>query len=249
MDLQTLTEIGFTTPQAKAYITLIKSGPITPPELAQKISESRSNTYKILDRLVEMGVVSKAKVGKKLMFRPENPIALENSIRQTRNQILEREQHIKATMPTLLSYFYTFSDQPGIRFFKGKDEVKEVFNDMLRTGKSIYLIRSPADVEFYNEKFFEAFRKKRAQRGITTHALTPDVPSAVHDPQVDSANKFIRTWIPKDAYTAAVEWNIYGDKIAVISYGEEAVATIIESPQIAASFRQLFALMAKSGNS
>lgn len=242
MDIQTLLDIGFTKPLAKTYIMLIKSGPITPPELAVKIKESRTNTYKLLDKLVDMGVVSKTKIGKKLAYRPENPVALENSIKQTRNQILEREKQIKATMPTLLSYFYTFSDQPGIRFFQGEDGIREVFHDIIRTGKTQYLVRTPSDVSFYDDEFFDKLRKQKVKAGIKTIALTPNVPSANHDPRVDEQNMLERTWLPKGSYDADVEWSIYGDKVAIISYGHEAIATIIESPQIARGLRQLFEL-------
>lgn len=120
---------------------------------------------------------------------------------------------------------------------------------MLITGQDIYLLRSPSDVAFYDEEFFADFRAKRAARGITTHAITPDLPSATHDKAVDAANKFMRTWIPAAAYTGAVEWDIYGDKVALISYGAEAMGMIIESPQIAESFRQILKLLASTANS
>lgn len=243
MNTETLCKIGFTTAQAKAYIYLVRAGSLTPPELAVKIKESRSNTYKILDRLVEMGVVRKSTEHKRATYLPENPVSLESAAKKNRDDALLREQQIKDAMPLLLSYFYTHSEQPGVRFFQGKDGVREVFNDMLRTGQTIYLIRSPADVAFYDKEFFAAFRAKRAKLGIETHALTVDVATAIHDPAEDTKNNFHRTWLPADAYTAPVEYNIYGDKLAIISYGQEAMALIIDSPQIAASFRQLFGLV------
>jgi len=243
MDIQTLVGIGFTQPLAKTYIVLIKSGPITPAELSTKIAESRTNTYKLLDKLVDMGVVSKSKVGKKLTYRPENPVALENSIKLKRNQILEREQQVKAAMPTLLSYFYTFSDQPGIRFFQGKDSVKELFNDTLRTGKEIHVLRSPADTPFFDQEFFDTYRKKRAAHGIKTHLYLQDNPNSRASIGMDKAFKVTRTWLPAGSYDIPVEWDVYGDKVAIISYGQEALALLIESPQIADSFRQMLKLL------
>jgi sugar-specific transcriptional regulator TrmB len=246
MDVQTLVQLGLSRPQAKAYIYLVKDGSLAPPALAKKITESRSNTYKILDRLVELGLARKTEEHKKFIYRPENPIALEKLTKQARDTALAREKQIRESMPALLSYFYTYSEQPGVRMFQGKDNLKEVFNDMLRTGQDIYLIRSPDDAKFYDETFFERFRTKRAALGITTYALTVDVPSAIHDTERDKRNNFVRIWLPPETYTAPVEYNIYGDKVAIISYGQEAIATIIESPQIADSFRQLFALIRMS---
>jgi sugar-specific transcriptional regulator TrmB len=243
MNIETLTNVGLTIPQAKAYITLIREGSLTPPELAAKISESRTNAYKILDRLVDMGVARKATKNKRVAYHPENPISLESAAKHARDKALQHEKQVKDAMPLLLNYFYTYAEQPGVRFFQGKDGVREVFNDTLRTGKTIYLIRSPGDVPFYDEDFFATYRAKRAKLGIKTHALTVDIPSAVHDPKLDEHNKFIRTWLSPESYTAPVEYDIYGDKVAIISYGQEAMGIIIDSPQIAESFRQLFGLM------
>lgn len=243
MNTETLIDLGLTASQAKAYLNLMQFGLLTPPLLANKIKETRSNTYKILERLEELGLATKDKTSSKLAYRATNPIALEALAQEQRNAALEREQQVKQALPKLLSFFYTYSEQPGVRFFQGKEGIQEIFNDMLRTRQTIYLVRSPADVSFYDESFFQQFKRKRAKLGIETHAITPDVASANHDPTIDADNLFIRTWIGADQYDSSVEWNTYGDKLAIISYGEEAIGMIIESPQIAASFRQLFSLL------
>lgn len=243
MDTSVLTGIGLTEAQAKAYITLTQLGPTAPPVLADKINETRSNTYKVLDKLVELGLARKLEHENKIRYRVENPTALESLARQKRDAALAEEHRIKDALPKLMTFFYTYSEQPGVRFYQGHDGIKQIFDDMLRTRQDIYLIRSPADVKFYDEVFFAEFRRKRSELGITTHAITPNVASAVHNIDVDKLNKFNRTWIPAYAYTGNVEWDIYGNKVALISYGDEAIGMIIESPQIAESCRQLFNLL------
>lgn len=49
-----------------------------------------------------------------------------------------------------------------------------------------------------------------------------------------------------DEYTAPVEIDIYGDKIALMSFGKELIGVIIESPQIARALKEIF-LLAKRG--
>lgn len=246
LDRKMLLEIGLTDPQAKAYIILVQSGRTSPPELAKRIKESRSNTYKVLDTLVDIGLVVRHDDDKKLQYSAANPVALENLALQARNKALSEEQKIKNAMPTLLNFFFTHSEQPGIRFFQGKEGLNQVFNDIIRTGKDEYFIRSPSDLDYFEPSFFAKLRQRQAKAGIKTYAITPDVPSANHNPAIDRANNFTRTWIPKQSYHAKVEWRAYGNKVAVISYGEEAVAMIIESPQIAESFRQIFQLISAS---
>lgn len=242
MNIETLEELGLTESQAKAYIALIKNGSITPPKLATIINESRTNTYAVLDKLVSLGLAKKSERNKKNIYSVENPIALEKLATEQRNKILEKEKQVKSIMPTLLNYFYTYSEQPGIRFFQGIDGIKEIYDDTLRTRKEIYLLRSPLDKDLMSDEYLRKYKAKRAKLCIKTNVLSPDVPSATRDIESDKQHNINRTWLPKNAYTAPVEIDIYGDKVALISFGEEAIGTIIESPQIAEAMRQLFVL-------
>lgn len=242
MDTKTLTEIGLTPSQAKVYLILVQYGSISPPDLATKAKETRSNAYKILDRLVELGLATKSEASKKAVYRVANPIALEALAKQQRDSAMEQEKRVKLAMPTLLNFFYTYSEQPGVRFFQGKEGVAQILDDILRTHQDVYLVRSPADNAFYDSEVFENFKKKRAKLGIQTYALTPDTPTANRDTAVDAANLFTRTWLPAGGYEGSADWYMYGNKLAIISYGEEGIGMIIESPLIADSFKQLFVL-------
>lgn len=242
MDVQLLEDAGLTHTQARTYKALIQNGPCTAPRIAPQVDESRSNTYKVLDKLCALGLASKERQGKKSYYIAASPSALETLAQQRAARVDSQQRKLKAALPDLLQFFFAHSEQPSIRFFQGKEGIQHIFADMLQTGQDIYLLRSPEDVNFYDEAFFAGFRKRRALLGITTYALTPNVPSAVHDPQLDFKNKFIRTWLLPEAYTASVEWDIYGSKVALISYGKEAMGIIIESAQIAESMRQMFRL-------
>jgi sugar-specific transcriptional regulator TrmB len=244
MDVQLLEDIGLTKTQALAYKALIDAGTLTAPALAIAIGESRTNGYKVLDKLVELGLAIKQPKGSKSAYTATSPTTLEQFVRAQADTVRHKERQLNAELPHMLDYFFARSEQPSIRYFQGKEGIQQIFADMLQTGSDIYLLRSPADVDFYDEAFFADFRKKRALLGITTYALTVDVPSATHNTEIDFQNKFIRTWLDPKSYTAPVEWNIYGNKVALTSYGNEAMGIIIESPQIAESFRQVFQLLA-----
>ena len=243
MDASLLEQIGLNQTQAKAYVALISAGSLTPPQLSDKIQITRTNAYEVLKQLEEQTLAVKTGSGAKLTYRPENPSNLEKLMETRRNQVIEHETRLRTFMPQLMTYFYTYSEQPGVRFYQGKAGLIQIYEDMLRTRQTIYLIRSTADDRFLDLDFYNRFRKQRANLNIKTVAITPDVPNVNHDPDVDQQNQFHRTWINPKLYTAPVEWDIYGNKVAILSFGEEAVGTIIESPQIAAAMRQIFTLM------
>jgi predicted transcriptional regulator len=243
MDASLLEQIGLNATQAKAYLALISSGSLTPPQLSDKIQITRTNAYEVLKQLVELTLAAKSDNGANLVYRPENPSNLEKLMEGRRNQIIEHETRLRSFMPSLMTYFYTYSGQPGVRFYQGREGLVQIYEDMLRTRQTIHLIRSTADDQLLGLPFFDHLRSERAKLGIQTIALTPDIPGANHDPQIDAQNRFTRTWINPKSYTAPVEWDIYGNKVAIISFGKEAMGTIIESPQIADAMRQMFDLM------
>lgn len=238
-----LSAAGLSETEAKCYTALLKKKEWKPSDLAKNVNETRTNTYKILDNLVEIGLAERFDKDKKLHYRAANPARLLEIARERRAAEEKAEKELELGASSLLENYYKIHEQPGVRFFQGKDGIRQIFADMLITGEDIYLVRSPADIEFYDEAFFADFREKRAARGINTHALTPDVPSATHDAAIDAANKFLRTWIPAGSYTGSVEWNVYGNKVALISYGTDAMGMIIESPPVADSFRQVLRLL------
>jgi sugar-specific transcriptional regulator TrmB len=244
MNEETLVKIGLNPTQAKAYLALMHNGKLTPPELAKITGEARTNAYSVLDQLVELGLAKKTEVKKKFQYQLENPVALEKLVKYHRDEALERERSVKNAMPALLNYFYTYSEQPGVRFFQGKDGVIEMYKDKMRTVKTISMVRSPADLDFFGD--FEGIariRRKFNSSSISRHMITPDSKEAHVDWKNNDKNHGnTRTWLKKDDYTAPVEWSVYGDKVGIISFGEEAMGLIIESPQIAESFRQLLKL-------
>lgn len=243
MNEDTLVKIGLNPTQAKAYLALLGNGKLTPIELAKITGEARTNAYSVLDQLVELGLAKKLEVKKKYQYQLENPVALEKLVKYHRDEALERERSVKNALPELLNSFYTFSEQPGVRFFQGKDGIEEIYKDQLRTGKTIRIVRSWKDKDFFGKGVYSVWRKRPSKYNIRTNMLSPDVDDANNDPELDKKLLFERTWMNKEDYTAPVEWDIYGDKVSVISFGEEAIGMIIESPQIAESMKQMFKIM------
>jgi sugar-specific transcriptional regulator TrmB len=192
---KTLEQFGLNKTQAKAYLALIRHGSLTPPALAKLTGETRTNAYTVLDRLVELGLAKKTDKNKKLVYRVENPVALEKLAVKHRTEALQREKQIKDAMPALLNFFYTYSEQPGVRFLQGKDGIEEIYKDQLRTGKPIRIVRSWKDRDFFGKGVYSIWRKRPARHGIPTIMLSPDVADANNDPELDKKVLLSRTWM------------------------------------------------------
>jgi hypothetical protein len=151
-------------------------------------------------------------------------------------------------------YNTTFS-KPGIQFFEGVEGVSAIYQDILRHNTNFYFVRCPHEPTYANklQPTVQHFIKKRIAQGIHVTAITPQ-DAFVADTQnaelakKDAKNLLTRIPVSLTQYNAPVEIDVYGDRVALISFGIELIGTIIESPQIAQAFRQLFLLIQHTTN-
>lgn len=247
-----LKKAGLNEAQAKVYSCLLKNGILTPAELATKTGQSRENCYAIAKKLVELDLIEQTK-DKKISYRTLNPSALEVLAEKRRKVVARNEKIVKENLSSLLDVFYANNEMPGARTLEGAEGIKEVYRDILQVKKDVYFLRTEADEKFWKsnkelDEFLDSYKERRAILGIHTHALAPLTPNAVKRVKagLDHAWNFDRVWMPRDAYTAPTEIQVYGDKVALIAYGETEMSTIITSPIIAEGMRQIIKLMMKS---
>lgn len=239
MNTELLIKIGLTDSQARTYVELVREGSLTPPRLAKKIDESRTTAYMALAKLAEIGLAEKLDDAKKQTFAPTSPSALNKYIEAKRKELTEIEEEYRAGLSDMLASYYSHRRQPGIQYFQGDEGLRAMYEDHLKAGKDLYLLRTYEDEDYFNEWLYE-YMDERAKRGIKTYGLMPlDLRSVNWAKKNDKRLNREITWYPREAYTAPVEITAYGDKVSIISFGEEAVGTILESPQIAQAIRQL----------
>jgi sugar-specific transcriptional regulator TrmB len=251
MNVQLLQDVGLTKPQAMAYTALVRTGVSNAPAIGAEIGESRSNAYKVLDKLCEFGLATRDQTGARVRYFPTSPAALEQLIQKQSAEVALRERKLKAGMPELMHFFLKYSEQPSIRFFQGQEGLYQIYKDQVKTNKPIVYIRSREDFKFFGFETMHKLRNDLADHGIRRRAIIQDELPRVHIPEAervpiavsDEAMLLTRTWIDPEDYDEPVEWAAYGDKLSIISYGQEIVGMIIESPQIAKSFRRLFGLL------
>lgn len=246
MNPKDLITLGLTLSQARAYLLLVQRGKLTPAELIEETGESRTNAYMILDRLEKLRLAFKDEENKKLVYRPNSPIGLQQLAERQRAKAFQLEMKINEAMPELLDYYHSLRSQPGVRFLQGRKALLEVYKDHLDAGTDVQIFRTPADEDYFGEDLYN-YMKQRAEKGIKAELISPYFPGMeAYSKENDAELNREVTWTPPETYTAPVEITIYDSKVSITSFGEEAIATIIESPQIADSLRQIFNL-AKEG--
>lgn len=245
MTPQLLEEIGLNATQARTYLTLVESGSLPTSTIAEKTTQQRTTVYMALQSLEKLGLVELTPNTKVKEYRATNPIALEKLSEQRRKAVLETEHKIKQSLPAMLSYYYSFTERPGVRMVEGIDGLKEIYRDTLRAKKDIHLLRTRADIPNLTEAYLDDYRQKRADRGIHTFALTPDSPEGRRHMAAGDDTRLLyhRVMLPPESYTAPVEVDVYGDKTAFMMFGEEIMGIVVNSPALAQAMRQMLDLL------
>lgn len=238
------TAAGLNLKEAKCYSALLQRKDWRPADLAKNVKETRTNCYKILDKLVEFGLAERFDHDKKLHYRATNPSRLLQLAREQKVIQEKSERALESGVEEMLGVYYKTNEQPGVRYFQGKGELKDVYMDQIKTNQPIYIIRPDYNMDLYDFEYMTEIRHLARKAGIPRYAITPDrIKAPKNYKQSDPYMLLDRTWLPANEYTAAVEWNVYGDKLAIMSFGNEAIGLIIESPQIAESFKQFYRIM------
>ncbi len=239
-----LSAAGLNVSEAKCYAALLQQKSWKPAELATYITETRTNCYKILDKLAESGLAERFDKDKKLRYRATNPSQLLQLARDRRLDRERYEKELELNTQGLIQAYYKTHEQPGVRYFQGKTELKDIYFDQIQTKQPIYIIRPDYNMDLYDFEYMREIRHMARKAGIPRYAITPDRVKAPKNYKASDPYMILdRTWLPAGDYTAPVEWNAYGDKLAIMSFGNEAIGMIVESPQIAESFRQLYRLL------
>ena len=247
-------EAGLTEAQARAYIELAKNSPLFPPELSKLINESRTNTYKILEQLEDLGLAEKDDTDIKLKYWAKSPQNLLNLLAKRKEEAILALKKVEASMPALVEEFIVKNKQPNIRYYQGHEGLIKVYKDQISTAEDIYYIRTLSDALDIDEEQMHLLRNEYAKKGIHRYGITQDHKPRFHIPKeqrmpINESDKIMnltRRWIKETDYDSPVEWATYGDKLSIISFGQEIIATIIDSPQIADAFKQIYKLLERS---
>lgn len=239
---EALMRADLTPSQAEILDYLYQNKEAKASEIAIRIKRSRAIIYKEAEELTDLGIIEKIeKPGQVALFKAGHPSLLQRLMDGKENQLKKDKDLLNSYLPDMVSRYNLANNRPGIRFFEGADGMKKIYDEILDEGNDFYLIRTAYEPTYDNQiaPIVDEFIKERIKRNMKVTAI---IPSDIEDEAKDAKWILERFNVNKDAYTAPVEIDIFGDKVAILSFGEELVGLIVESKQIAQSLRQVFML-------
>jgi len=238
MNINVFYALGLTKNEAKVYLALLDLGSAQAGQITEKSGIHRRNVYDSLSRLMEKGLISFVIVNNKKMFNPVNPKRFLEIIDEKKFDLERLKKDLNRMIPEL-ELKAELQEKHDVRFFKGIEGIKSVFEDILRTGKD-YIGYGPGHqlekiLRYYLKRFVDIrLRKKISIRLIYDESSRETVRK---NPLSD-----IR-YIPMQ-YSSHAALRIYGNKVAIMLLSkEEPLAIIIKNKAIADGYKKYFEVM------
>lgn len=239
-----LQEMGLSSKEAEIYQILLKIGVTPAKAVVLEADMPRGTVYEILEQLTQKRLIEQFQNEKNItLFRARHPYAMKEFIESQKEKISQTEVKLDSLFPDFINLYNQTQNRPGVKFYEGVEGIKKVYENILKENKNFLLIRASFEPTYEKEivpAILDDFIKQRVKNNISVTAITSQQTQA--HPEKDKNNLFERQWVAPELYNSPVEINIYGDKVAFLSFGKEVVGMIIESQQIAESLRQVFNL-------
>ena len=236
--LKNLEEIGLEEKPARVYLAALELGEGFASAISQKSGVERVNTYHILERLANDGLIYTAEKESKRIYIAHSPKKLVSKQE-------EKLRQIKSMVPELLSFESANEVRPKIKFYEGEEGIKDLFNETLALPKGSEKLAyvSYHTISKHLEAFVPDFPKRRAAKGITQRLIAEESPQTRQNLlENDKAELRQTRLVPKDMYPfAADQINIFGNKMFIASL-KDMLAMVIESETVAKSQRAIFEL-------
>lgn len=234
---QILQQFGLSGKKADVYLAALELGSSTAIEISKKAGIKRTTCYDILLDLINDGLISQTQKEKKRLFVGEDPEKIQRNLKN-------KERLFSEILPQLQSIHNVRGSKPKIRFYEGKEGIKDVYEDTLKYGGEILGFASYDVIGILGKEWAQEYLNKRIKKGIYGKGIIPGTDLMVKDfISKDQEQRRSTKVIDPKKYPFSIEINIYGhNKVALMSAKEE-MGLIIEGSEIHSTMKLIFQLI------
>lgn len=232
-----LDQLGLKPTESKVYFAALEQGKSTALSLARATGIKRGTVYEIIDRLTDKGFLKTVQADTKRHFLAEDPKVISERLE-------EYSQQFKNSLPDLLAIASQGSTRPKVTFFEGEDEIWQIYEDTIKEGQPILSYTSVLDLYHLLEpRKIEHYIKRRTEKKLPIRIIAIDSPESRQWAMREEEELRETRLVPREMYNFAADVEIYGNKVAMVSFKKNLFGIIIESEQIAQMQKVVFELM------
>lgn len=242
-----LEQLGFSQIEAKLYLTLLKSGPLTVQELAKTTGINRTAAYPYLTSLLDKGVIIEVRRQARKKFIATEP----ENLRYLIERKFEKIKTVETNFPTILNVINNsltknaIEAQVDTKSYKGVVNARKIYLEALRANELRTFIKIDKNESLFPNNatvFSEAFTKNKKLKvwEIIYDIQSSAVPSAVSRSR---RGRYFYKYMPKRLKFSSEDILIYDEKVAIINFRGEKTSIVLHSSDFYNNFVVLFDFM------
>lgn len=142
-------------------------------------------------------------------------------------------------MPELKAIYNIKQVKPKVLFFEGKTGIKKIYYDTIEERPEVILEWNTTEIYKTFPGFPMEYLDMRRSRNIKAKRIAPNDEKWQERKKRDKEDISTTKLLPREDYEISAEINVYNNKVAFMSYGDE-MGLIIESKVIADAMRKIY---------
>ena len=240
-----LTQSGLSKKEALVYEKLLGLGLVPANKIIKATGLKRGTVYDILSSLEEKGLVSQEKKQAKRFFWAEHPQKLYDYLDRRVEKMKSVRGSLDNLLPKLTSEYKMSLHKPVVSYYEGRSGIRKIFQDIYSPKDDV--VYGCVDLEKADEAFPSYIIKdlipKRIRNKLFAKTFVAKSKKSCEIAKKDKEQLRETTLVNKQKYPLPAEIDVYQDKIAMLSFGEDKfVGIIIQNKDLAESMRSIFKL-------
>lgn len=236
MDLEILSDLGFTNAEIKVYLALLELGVSTAGPIIEKSKLQSSVVHATLKKLLSKGLVSSVKQGQRHHYQAANP-------KHITEYIEDKKKQYEKVLPQLLKKRQISEKKSVVTSFKGIKGIRELLYELLDAGgKEHHTFGSTKESLMMGDPFWINYHRKRSAKGIKAKLLF---------------NESLRDWVKRTKYTKTeyrftktgfeplTETIVRNDMVGIIIWTKPPIGILIHDKNAADSYDKYWEIMWK----
>lgn len=234
-----LEQLDLSESEAKLYMSLLQTGPISVRDLAIKVGIKRTTAYLYIDLLVEKGLVAKLVKGTQKLVAANDPEEnLKELVTKKEKQIEEIKQAFSSISEIIKNNMSTdHVDSYGIKQIKGITGVRRIYEEALQS-KELCTYTNLSEIYFpeIDEYFSEAFLKNPNLKIREILAYLPHK----KNPSTIKNDRYLYKFMPSNVTLSTADVLIYDNKVAIINLNEKITGMVLNNSNYYKSSKEIF---------
>lgn len=232
-----LKSLGFTESESDIYLLCLEIGPSPVQEIARKAEVSRMTTYTAIEMLGKRGLVSSVNKGKKTLYAAESPERLISFVQSRVRDIESTLRDVQNSIDELK--LKQRGEKPVVKLFEGPEALNAIQDDLISAKPK--KINEFGNLDVIRKMYPPEERKDFFEKleNVSHENLSVLIDSSTEYGRKITGKRELHI-IDGKKFNFNGNIFVYGSKVALSTFRNRQISVLIESEELAETFRAFF---------